>query len=64
MSTDEMVALKNKADQRRRPHRICVCTAASCQSIGADRVLKALEATVASGQRESEVEVRAVGCIS
>ncbi len=63
MATDELVALRNKADQRRRPHRICVCTAASCQSIGADRVAKALEAAVALAEREKEIEVRAVGCM-
>src|ERR1039458_6140368 len=63
MPSDELVALKTKAEQHMRPNRICVCTAASCQSIGADRVHKAFEAEVNKGQREEQVEVRAVGCM-
>jgi bidirectional [NiFe] hydrogenase diaphorase subunit len=63
MPSDELVALKTKAEQRNRPNRICVCTAASCQSIGADRVHKAFEAEVKKDQREEQVEVRAVGCM-
>ncbi len=63
MSTEELIALKNKADQHQRPHRICVCTAASCQSIGADKVHKAIEAEVVKDQRGAQIEVRAVGCM-
>lgn len=63
MSTDELLALKTKAEQRRRPHRICVCTAASCQAIGADRVHKALEAELKKSALEAHVELRAVGCM-
>jgi bidirectional [NiFe] hydrogenase diaphorase subunit len=63
MSTEELVALKTKSDQRARANRICVCTAASCQSIGADRVHKALEAELARTQRSERIEVRAVGCM-
>ncbi len=63
MSSDELVMLKTKAEQRYRPDRICVCTAASCQSIGADRVCKALEAEVRKSQIAEQVEIRAVGCM-
>ena len=63
MPSDELVALKTKAEQRNRANRICVCTAASCQSVGADRVHKAFEAEVNKSQREEQVEVRAVGCM-
>lgn len=63
MSTDELVALKAKSEQRRRPHRICVCTAASCQAIGADRVHKALEVELKASELESKLELRAVGCM-
>jgi bidirectional [NiFe] hydrogenase diaphorase subunit len=63
MPSDELVALKTKAEQRNRPNRICVCTAASCQSIGADRVHKAFETEVNKAEREDQVEVRAVGCM-
>jgi bidirectional [NiFe] hydrogenase diaphorase subunit len=63
MPSDELVALKTKAEQRNRPNRICICTAASCQSIGADRVHKAVDAEVKRGQLEEQVEVRAVGCM-
>ena len=63
MSTEELISLKNKADLRRRPSRVCICTAASCQSIGADRVHKAIEAEIAKTGREPQVEVRAVGCM-
>jgi bidirectional [NiFe] hydrogenase diaphorase subunit len=63
MSSDELVTLKTKAEQRLRPNRICICTAASCQSIGAERVHKALEAEVRKGQLDAQIEVRAVGCM-
>ena len=63
MSTEELIALKNRAEQRIRPHTVCVCTAASCQSSGADRVLKAIEMEVAARPRADEIEVRAVGCM-
>jgi bidirectional [NiFe] hydrogenase diaphorase subunit len=63
MPSDELVVLKAKAEQRHRPNRICICTAASCQSIGAERVCKALEAEVKKGQVAERVEVRAVGCM-
>jgi len=63
MSTEELIALKSKAEQRWRPHRICVCTAASCQSSGADGVYKALEAEVTQRKWADRVELRAVGCI-
>lgn len=63
MPTEELIALKTKADQECRKHRICVCAAASCQSIGADLVLKALATALAESGRAADVELRAVGCI-
>jgi bidirectional [NiFe] hydrogenase diaphorase subunit len=63
MSTEELIALRSKAEQRRRPHRICVCTAAGCQSSGAESVYQALEAEVAKRHCGDTVEVRAVGCM-
>lgn len=63
MSTEELIALKGKAEQRWRPHRICVCAAASCQSSGADRVFNALEAEIAKREQADRIELRAVGCM-
>lgn len=63
MSTEELIALRSKAEQRRRTHRICVCTAAGCQSSGAENVYRALEAEVAKRHCGDQVEVRAVGCM-
>jgi bidirectional [NiFe] hydrogenase diaphorase subunit len=63
MATEELIALKSKAELERRQHRICVCTAASCQSIGADVVHKALESALAEARRASEVSLQSVGCM-
>jgi bidirectional [NiFe] hydrogenase diaphorase subunit len=63
MATEELIALKSKAELERRKHRICVCTAASCQSIGADVVHKALESALAEARRTSEVSLQSVGCM-
>jgi bidirectional [NiFe] hydrogenase diaphorase subunit len=63
MATEELIALRSKAELERRKHRICVCTAASCQSIGADVVHKALESALAEARRASEVSLQSVGCM-
>jgi bidirectional [NiFe] hydrogenase diaphorase subunit len=63
MATEELIALKSKAELERRKHRICVCTAASCQSIGADVVHKAIESALVEAGRTSEVSLQSVGCM-
>jgi bidirectional [NiFe] hydrogenase diaphorase subunit len=63
MSTEELLQLRAKAEQRTRPDRICVCTAASCQSAGGDQVHQAVAAEVARAGADGRIEVRSVGCM-
>ena len=58
----EMAATQEEAN-RRFPHRIHVCTAASCLSSGSDKVKEALAKEVSTQGREKQCLVKGVGCM-
>lgn len=47
----------------RKPKRIRCCTAAGCQSSGAEAVMKSLENAIAAADLTNKVEVSSVGCL-
>jgi len=65
MTGDELrqIAENETARRRRCKHRVGVCMAAGCQSLGAERVKAALESEAQSAGRGSEVEVHGTGCL-
>jgi bidirectional [NiFe] hydrogenase diaphorase subunit len=65
MNAEELQAIVEKevARQRELRHRVAVCTAAGCLSLGADKVKASLERAVAEAELDSEVEVHGTGCL-
>ena len=65
MTGDELRTIVEQVTARRRrcQHRVCVCMAAGCQSLGAERVKAALEQEVQAAGKGSEVLVHGTGCL-
>jgi bidirectional [NiFe] hydrogenase diaphorase subunit len=65
MTSDELLALVEREQARRGQltHRISVCTAAGCLSLGSEKVKATLERAVAETKLEGEVEVHGTGCL-
>jgi len=65
MTGDELRQIVESESTRRRrcQHRVGVCMAAGCQSLGAERVKAALEQEAQAAGRASEVEVHGTGCL-
>jgi len=59
----QVIVEKEVARQQALTHRVSVCTAAGCLSLGADKVKDALERAVADAELESRVEVHGTGCL-
>jgi bidirectional [NiFe] hydrogenase diaphorase subunit len=57
------VAERERADRERTRHHVCVCSAAGCQSLGADAVRAALERAVEEAGLSDAVRVRGTGCL-
>jgi len=65
MNAEELQGIVEKEAKRQDGlrHRVAVCTAAGCLSLGADKVKASLERAVAEAELESDVEVHGTGCL-
>ena len=65
MTIEELrqIAETERAAQKKFPHRVHVCTAASCLSCGSGEVREALQREVAESGMRNEVLVKGVGCM-
>jgi len=65
MTGDELrqIVEQETARRRRCQHRVGVCMAAGCQSLGAERVKATLEAEVQAAGKGPEVLVHGTGCL-
>jgi bidirectional [NiFe] hydrogenase diaphorase subunit len=63
MDITELYKVAAEERDRRKPKRIRCCTAAGCQSSGAEAVLKALKDEIATAGLTETVEVSSVGCL-
>ncbi len=63
MDITELYHLKEQEKSRRKPKRIRCCTAAGCQSSGAQAVVKALKEAIATADLTADVAVSSVGCL-
>jgi bidirectional [NiFe] hydrogenase diaphorase subunit len=63
MDITELYRIAEEERERRKPKRIRCCTAAGCQSSGAETVMKSLETAIATANLGEEVEVASVGCL-
>jgi bidirectional [NiFe] hydrogenase diaphorase subunit len=63
MDIAELYRIADAERARRKPRRIRCCTAAGCQSSGAEAVMKSLENAIAAENLTEDVEVSSVGCL-
>ncbi len=65
MNAEELQAIVEKEADRQQAlrHRVSVCTAAGCLSLGSDKVQAALQRAVAEDELEDVVEVHGTGCL-
>jgi bidirectional [NiFe] hydrogenase diaphorase subunit len=63
MDITELYQIAQQERDRRKPARIRCCTAAGCQSSGAEGVLRALKGAIATAELTDAVEVSSVGCL-
>jgi bidirectional [NiFe] hydrogenase diaphorase subunit len=63
MDIIELQQIAQAEREHRKPKRIRCCTAAGCQSSGAEAVLKALQGEVKAAGLAEEVMVASVGCL-
>jgi bidirectional [NiFe] hydrogenase diaphorase subunit len=63
MDITELHRIATQERERHKPKRIRCCTAAGCQSSGAEAVLQALNTAIATDGLQEEVEVSSVGCL-
>jgi bidirectional [NiFe] hydrogenase diaphorase subunit len=59
----ERITMDTNAEQGRFDHRLRVCVAASCLSMGSDRLREALSAEVRRANLEHSCAVKGVGCL-
>ncbi|NEQ97412.1 MAG: NADH-quinone oxidoreductase subunit L [Cyanothece sp. SIO2G6] len=63
MDINELHAMAEQEQLRRKPHRIRYCTSAGCVSAGAIAVKDGLKAAVKDGKLDNEIEISSVGCM-
>jgi bidirectional [NiFe] hydrogenase diaphorase subunit len=63
MDITELYRIAEQEQNRRKPKRIRCCTAAGCQSSGAEAVKQALEGAIAAAGLQEEVALSSVGCL-
>lgn len=63
MDITELYHIAAQEQSHRKPKRIRCCTAAGCQSSGAEDVQKALKEAISTAGLEEEVAVSSVGCL-
>ncbi len=65
MNSEELqhIVERERADRRRVQHRVCVCSAAGCQSLGSEEVRSALKRAVEAAGIGDAVRVRGTGCL-
>jgi bidirectional [NiFe] hydrogenase diaphorase subunit len=65
VTSDELqhVVERERAERDRAAHRVCVCAAAGCQSLGSDAVRAALSRAVEEAGLDGAVQVRGTGCL-
>jgi bidirectional [NiFe] hydrogenase diaphorase subunit len=63
MDIADLYRIAEEERDRQKPKRIRCCTAAGCQSSGAEAVMKSLECAIATVGLTDEVEVSSVGCL-
>ncbi len=65
MNAEELQEIVDRETSRREQlrHRVAVCTAAGCLSMGADRTREALARGVAEADLSDRVEVHGTGCL-
>jgi bidirectional [NiFe] hydrogenase diaphorase subunit len=63
MDITELYRIAEQEQSRRKPKRIRCCTAAGCQSSGAEAVKEALEGAIFTAGLKEEVALSSVGCL-
>ncbi len=59
----ESIAEREQGARGRCRHRVCVCSAAGCMSLGAEGVKEALKLAIAEAHLEDEVQLMGTGCL-
>jgi bidirectional [NiFe] hydrogenase diaphorase subunit len=63
MDITELYRIAEQEQSRRKPKRIRCCTAAGCQSSGAEAIKEALAEAIATAELQEEVALSSVGCL-
>ena len=65
MNPEELQGIveREEGERARVRHRVCVCSAAGCMSLGAEGVRAALKRTLAEAHLEDEVQLSGTGCL-
>ncbi|HTT71909.1 MAG TPA: NADH-quinone oxidoreductase subunit NuoF [Anaeromyxobacteraceae bacterium] len=65
MNSEELqhIVERKQAERAAVRHRVCVCAAAGCQSLGAEGVLEAMRGAVKADGLAGSVEVHGTGCL-
>jgi bidirectional [NiFe] hydrogenase diaphorase subunit len=65
MNSEELphIAEREREARERAKHRVCVCSAAGCLSLGSDGVREALKRALAEAHLEEEVQLSGTGCL-
>jgi bidirectional [NiFe] hydrogenase diaphorase subunit len=65
VNTEELqnIVERKRADRDRAHHRVCVCSAAGCQSLGSDAVRASLKRAVEEAGIDGAVSVEGTGCL-